>query len=206
MFEYRDNHKVCIDQSACANFYTFNASEDEKQCFKLCPDYAPNLQNGECVDRCDDGVVEINNDKLQRLSCKEGKCEYYYAENKSLTNNTICYNECPQEMPKVHDFQCLVECGAELFEYGNNCYENCPQPLRNAENQMCSSNCTFYSDESDNIRWCTPHENSCTETDYPYLLGNECFKSCPDGYFVENGRCVEKCGEGSDSYTLDANN
>lgn len=154
---------------------------------------------------CNKGCRECTNG----VNCTSCLANYYF-----LSKNGACVIDCPNNMLK-YNTQCVLECPNNYSNYELNCMEKCPINMVNFfENKTCIEKCP-----SNHFLWnntcylkCPDHlfafNETCVEEcpqnftfnnksfcdcieNYSLTPQNQCFLTCPAGYFSDAYLCKE---------------
>ena len=183
------------------------------QCIDSCPIGVEFIDDRQCKVECPQGKVGVEGpvqNGEQKFLCKsecpteqpllrvsQNKCvESCAAEEKLSSDRTKCLNGCPEgKYLNVNGNACNNFCNAEFINE-NQCQHRCPQgkigvkgPIQNNGQQkyVCEDSCRSDSEE--------PYRNVAQTKcigrvcDAPFLDGNQCLPSCPQGKIgVERGQ------------------
>ena len=158
-------------------YYT---SKNEKKCYKKCinstlyPFSTKKKVNGEDKKVCDSECLDENaiNYNTEDKICVSGCSQFQY--NKIINDeNNSCVSQCEME---------------SLFKY---------ETIGDDEQRHCSKKCNVKEPRYTNLTNYYFCSKQCSSP-YKFVLGNECLKKCPPGYFNEKNEegeyiCREKC-------------
>ena len=179
----RPCHQECGECSGPRDNQCLTCASDTKvqfngSCTDVCPKQTPYVNEGECVDSC------------QNLT-HGNHCVDICPKN-TFTFKKLCVNSCPPSHPySTKDFHCVVQC--EKYSYQNSCVEHCPRaPMNVSKNGTCIADNTSdhfcpYNTYMERNRTCVKCHASCNGCHGP---GREYCDQC---MFMLESHCVEKC-------------
>ena len=215
---------ICLGPNdLCPDKYPVYAPQT-KQCLEKCKgSYYPYLYDDKCYTGCEDnihntiGTIIYNNDLAIR-ACVCGRPWYYDDTNNNemhcpslseTINYCSDYNKNLNFM--IHDTkQCVQKCPRNYPYYFNQeCFKSCENHaelvydyVKSQENYECQcKNLWYYEDTERTKKKCIDYINYkiCFKFDSskPFLIyeTNECIDNCPEGAYIFNYTCYEKCPE-----------
>ena len=195
-----------------------NISYDGIYCIDECIGEYPYIQNGQCVNYCNNNYYHIKDVYLCIPECpnshsfiiEDGKicvdnCNDKYQYNKD--NKKYCIDNCNDKYEYIHENKkyCLDECNSDKYEYIDenkkycldNCYSNTFEYIHENK-KYCLDDCN-----SDTFEYIHDNKKYCLDDCYlkntiPDKKGKICYKNCVDNTINENNielndECTNKC-------------
>ena len=200
--------KQCV--SSCNQGSYIYESVDGKKCLESCDInqyYYGEQKPLKCVNSCGEDYILISDNNLNNTCNKTCDGGLIY----KIDNNKYCdkKNEgCPSGYHKLYSNYCLRQCKdssalfkIETFLKGDICVEDCFQndkhyksKIHSSGDYQCVENCE--SEQYINNLECV---GTCVGTGNNYHIDdqNKCLSQCPDGYYLYENICYEKCPYGN---------
>ena len=205
----------CINLDSDENYYLDDGEEDDKTCYKICPDYLGrgyyDKENKKCTS-CSDGFYR-SGDKTCYNNCGviEGGGQYYINDGGKLcfqngcNNNPLYKYSKNDDSPLPNPITCYQSCfniSEARFEKDNYCYESTPDGIGD-EYYYYKIKIQKEADTEIEFTKYTKNSKDCLKAGFPYLKGNtkECISKCEDYKILPTENDLGICCIGSDSQT-----
>ena len=195
----------CVNQ--CPSKYKYYNDGDEKECIESC-------ESTKWIKR------ELNQDNISYIfrcsgNCKEDPREFKYKYKEDSTSPVIlyCLDKCPNEAKFYYETTQDIEGLGDIENY--ECLNNC-KPNHFSQGEKCLNVCGNLKTVNLNkkIYTCLGEGEPCP-SDFPYLFGDYCLKSCQDSqnqdYFGANQKTTylddttKECLETKGDWKIDTN-
>ena len=186
--EYKSDNKICYDcerknklyyNNDCINSCSevYKLYDKEKKSCVACENnkYFDTSTNNTCLDKCPDNY-ETDKENKACIHCKD--FNMYSLKNSS---ETLCYKKCPFFYYSDKDsYECKL-CTSNQYYKNGECVDDCGNGYVIQTTEI----------NKNTIKYCF----SCKDIG-KVAFGSECYKSCNNDLYEENGACVEDCNEG----------